>query len=163
MKKVVIWAGLCAVLVGVAVAQVPVIKMPDYFRVGKTMVAVALDTFHFEDAQVAEVADWQGKETVYVPRPNGTLDERTAYVKAAVLYGQKPFRYNAVFRNGDNTASLVQTLVDTVASPAFSGAGVVRHPEAFPCWTVVVGDLDEIRATPGASDSLLCLPLLDYE
>ena len=159
---VVLISAILAVAFGLAVGQVPFDQYPDFARQGKLLTAATTDTFHFEDTQVAEVADWQGKETIYVPQ-RGSMVQKQAFVIGVVLYARLPFTYAATYRNGDAGGTVA---VDTIPNPGIyqtAAADSVKTVSKFPCQAVVLGDLDEVIATPGSENIVYGIPLLDYE
>ena len=143
--------ALVVVLVPPAAAN-PWPAPPTGYRMGKSFQITALDTLWFTRTRPtgSAAATYFGPQTVPVFAAAGAVPRyETRLVEGVMLGATKPFRMRLYWAGG-MASGTTQVPVDTLSTARGTGAFSV----AYPCCFVGVGQLDSLRLTPGASDTV---------
>lgn len=127
---------------------------------GKMYQSAVADTIHSTLTKASSVAasKWRGPLTVYSPKDNGDFQTRKSLPNAFVLAARKPFRFKAIYANGDSSGT-VHTLVDTLAT-ARAGT-LVAWSDIFACRTVIHSPCTQVRTVPASGDTVYVLPYVE--
>jgi hypothetical protein len=155
MKWILLLAALSAGIIGlvaVNAATLPGSSAGPVFRVGDN-----------DSVKVGTVRFTENITYVHVDVENALVGHKSPYAKTdkfpgykcreVVMYGTKPFAYKAWFRNGLNTGTL-WAQVDTVQAMGAKWGHAAAAEIRFPCFAVVEGELDSLKITNTAADTV---------
>jgi len=131
--------------------------IPAGYRMGKAFMMVsggsaAPDTFWFSMTRPtgSAAAQYIGPQTIPNYDPDGArMRYYTRPVQGVLLGAKSPFRLK-LYWTGGTSLGTTHVLVDTVQAARGTGLFSV----AFPCLFTGVGQLDSMRATPAANDTV---------